>query len=344
MTRESFPEIPRAALKRHASPAQVERVLRRLKLDVATAPRARPAWYLWAPLAAAGVFGLGVAVGSGLRAPSPEVAAVAEPSSAAPTPGAAPVAEPPAPPPEHRDAPAQKRSRARRASTTVGPSEPFVDLYSEPASPVTSDVAAAEPAEWERLAEAGDFAAAKSSLDREGGFERARMRASASQLLVLADIARASGNREQAAKALKRVLSSYVSAPEAPLAAWTLGNLLEQAGDRSGAADAYATYRRLSPTGDFAEDAAARQVDAALSQGNLELGRRAMEEYAENFPKGRRLAELRKRLAALEAPVDGVAPDPALPGAQPGDADDEEEAAEPAAEAPAAPPAAAREH
>jgi hypothetical protein len=344
MKRAGFPEIPRAALKRHASPAQVERVWRRLKLEASAAERRRPAWSVWAPLAAAGVFGLGVLVGSGLRAPAPEVAAVAEPRPVAPTPGAAPVAEPSAPEPERHEPPVQKRARVRRAVTTSGPSEASVETYSEPASPVVNEVSVAESAEWERLAEAGDFAAAKLALDREGGFERARARASAAQLLVLADIARASGNREQAAKALRRVLSSYVSAPEAPLAAWTLGNLLEQSGDRAGAADAYATYRRLSPTGDFAEDAAARQVDAAISQGNLELGRRAMEEYAANFPKGRRLVELRQRLAALEVPVDGTAAaDSALPGAPPGEADDDD-STEPAAEAPAAPPAAAREH
>jgi tetratricopeptide (TPR) repeat protein len=185
------------------------------------------------------------------------------------------------------------------------------------------------------LAETGDFRAAKAALDREGGFDQVCVRASASQLLVLADIARAAGGREQAAQALKRVLSAYDSAPEAPLAAWTLGNLLEQAGDRLGAAEAYATYRRLSPTGDFAEDAAARQVDAALSQGNLELGTRAMEEYAQNFPKGRRLAELRKRLSALAAPHDAAAP---------ADTDDDDDAAESNVETPAAPLPARREH
>jgi hypothetical protein len=93
----------------------------------------------------------------------------------------------------------------------------------------------------------------------------------------------------------------------------------------------------LSPTGDFAEDAAARQVDAALSQGNLELGTRAMEEYAQNFPKGRRLAELRKRLNALAAPPNAAA-------AAPADSDDDDEANEPSADAPATPPASAREH
>jgi TolA-binding protein len=155
----------------------------------------------------------------------------------------------------------------------------------------------------------------------------------------LADIARGSGNREQAAQALRRVLAAYVSAPEAPLAAWTLGNLLEQAGDRTGADAAYAAYRRLSPTGDFAEDAAARQVDVALSQGNLELGARALDEYAQNFPKGRHLAELRKRLAELSAP-------PSTAPTAPADADDDDDNAEPTADAPAAPPEAAapREH
>jgi TolA-binding protein len=205
---------------------------------------------------------------------------------------------------------------------------------------VTESPTVSGPPEWETLAENGDFRAAKAALDGEGGFQRASDRASASQLLVLADIARASGGREQAAQALRRVLSAYDSAPEAPLAAWTLGNLLEQAGDRAGAAEAYATYRRLSPTGDFAEDAAARQVDAALSQGNLELGTRALEEYAQNFPKGRRLAELRKRLNALAAPADAS-------GSASSEPEDDDDATEPGADAPAAPstlPAPAREH
>jgi hypothetical protein len=87
-------------------------------------------------------------------------------------------------------------------------------------------------------------------------------------------------------------------------------------------------------------------VDAALSQGNLELGRRAMEEYAENFPKGRRLAELRKRLAALESPEGAAALEaPAeVSGAAASEPDEDDEPAEPSAEAPATPPGSAREH
>ncbi|HYQ16960.1 MAG TPA: hypothetical protein VEQ58_14415 [Polyangiaceae bacterium] len=347
MTRASFPEIPQDALKSTASPEQVERVWRRLELDVAGAGRARRSWYWLAPIAAASIFAAGVLVGSRAHTPLAEVVAVAEPSSALPATGAGPAIEPVVPSAEPHEPPAQKPSRAHRVRAAgASTAEAFVGSYGEPTSSAELEpLAPAEVAEWERLAESGDFRAAKQALDRTGGFGRAAARASAGQLLVLADIARAGGDREHAAQALRRVLASYVSAPEAPLAAWTLGNLLEQAGDRAGAADAYATYRRLSPTGDFAEDAAARQVDAALSQGNLELGRRALEEYAENFPKGRRLAELRKRLAALEAPVDAARVDATGAGSSPSEPDDDDESGEPAAEEPAAPPAAAaREH
>ena len=341
MTRASFPEIPQEALKSHAQPERVERVWRRLSLDVSQAPRRRGLLNGWLALGGFCIFGLGVALGIRLQAPSSDLHAVAEPRAALPTPGAGPAADQATPTAEPHGAPTQKRARVPRALPTGEAAAGYVETYGEPAGLVVTEPAPVSgPPEWETLAETGDFRAAKAALDREGGFQRASDRASASQLLVLADIARASGGREQAAQALRRVLSAYDSAPEAPLAAWTLGNLLEQSGDRSGAAEAYATYRRLSPTGDFAEDAAARQVDAALSQGNLELGTRAMEEYAQNFPKGRRLAELRKRLSALAAPADAAATEP----------DDDDDAAEQSADvpaaptAPASPPAAAREH
>lgn len=344
MTRESFPEIPTAALKSHAEPARVERVWRRLELDLAGTPRSKRSSWVWAPAAALAIFGLGIMVGTRLHVQAPELAAVAEPRAALPVPGAGPAAEPETPAVQQPDAPAPKRAHVvRSAPTGEVETEAYAPSYGEPVGMVASEpVAVVEFAEWERLAEAGDFRAAKLALDRDGGFEHAAQRASASQLMVLADVARASGGREQAAQALRRVLSAYDSAPEAPIAAWTLGNLLEQSGDRAGAAEAYATYRRLSPTGDFAEDAAARQVDAALSQGNLELGRRTLEEYAQNFPKGRRLVELRKRLASLEAPP----VDPAAAAAAPatGSETDDDDDNEPAADAPSVPPTAHEPH
>ena len=128
--------------------------------------------------------------------------------------------------------------------------------------------------------------------------------------MSLVDVARAAGERGQAASALRQVLA-HPEAPEAPLAAWTLGNLLDQAGDEPGASQAFALYRRLSPTGDFAEDAAARQIDVALAEGNAELVTQLVEDYARDFPHGRRLGEFRraeKALAARDAGA-GVKPD-----------------------------------
>jgi hypothetical protein len=340
MTRASFPEIPRAALKSQAQPQRVERVWRRLELDLAGVPRGRRLAMWWMPLTALGIFGLGVVVGVRLHAPSVEIAAMAEPRPALPVPGGGPAREPKTPALARPDVPVQKRAHAPRVSPPGEAAIEYTESYGEPASVEASEPAAVVtgPAEWEKIAETGDFRAAKAALDREGGFVQALQRASASQLLVLADITRASGGREQAAQALKRVLSAYLSAPEAPLAAWTLGNLLEQAGDRAGADEAYATYRRLSPTGDFAEDAAARQVDAALSQGNVELAARALEEYSRNFPQGRRLAELHKRFSSLAAPAGAAA-------SSSGDADDDDtDATEPSADAPSAPPQAERQH
>ncbi len=199
---------------------------------------------------------------------------MAEPSVVAQAAGAAR-----APDPEKASAPLQlepprkveRRGHVLVPSEALEPSPVLEEGYVESA-PAAPAVAPLGPPEWERLAESGDFGAAKVALDREGGFDWVVGSASAGELMSLADIARTSGRREQALSALRRVLTAYVSAPEAPVAAWTLGNLLDQAGDKQGAAEAYATYRRLSPTGDFAEDAAARQVDVALSQGNFELG------------------------------------------------------------------------
>jgi len=105
------------------------------------------------------------------------------------------------------------------------------------------------------------------------------------------------------------VVENFRCAPEAPLAAWTLANLLDQAGDEAGAASAYALYRRLSPGGDFAEDALAREVDSALTLGNLELSARLIAQYENEFPNGRSLEEFRAELArrSERAPaVDGA--------------------------------------
>ena len=297
--RRRLPEIPKAALRDYDASDQSTAVWRRLKPELRAlghrAPRSAFSW-AWAPALATVLFGSGVFVGARFIRPQALPFVQAEPRAQA-APASGPVAPKNNALPEALAPQAKAPARVRRlAASGVSASEPS----SYGSDDVTGYVAAtpAPAPEWQHLVEIGDFPGARRALDRQGGFDVAMSHASPSELMSLVDIARASGERGQATSALRQVLA-HPDAPEAPLAAWTLGNLLDQAGDQPGAAQAFALYRRLSPAGDFAEDAAARQVDVALAAGNAELVTQLVAEYARDFPHGRRLSEFRRAERAL---------------------------------------------
>ena len=302
MSRRHLPEIPESALRDYDASEQSVAVWRRLKHDLrAHRPRERrsPLLWVWAPALSAVLFGSGVLVGARFVRPQALPFVQAEPRLQ-PVPAAAPVAtkntaEPEASLPESKALHSHARRSARLNASPVEP----LGYGSLDTSPHAAPAQAPAP-EWQRLVEIGDFPGARRALDRLGGFDVAMAHASPSELMSLVDIARALGERGQAISALRQVLA-HAEAPEAPLAAWTLGNLLDQAGDQPGAAQAFALYRRLSPAGDFAEDAAARQVDVALREGNLELVTQLVDDYARDFPHGRRLSEFRRAERALQA-------------------------------------------
>ena len=85
--------------------------------------------------------------------------------------------------------------------------------------------------------------------------------------------------------------------------------MLEKAGDQAGAADAFAAYRALSPQGDFAEDALARQIRMAVSQQDAQLANRLAAQYDQSFPNGRRAQEIREQLAKLRRESSSAAAD-----------------------------------
>jgi transmembrane sensor len=155
--------------------------------------------------------------------------------------------------------------------------------------------------QWQLLAQQGEYDASLTALEANGGFEGAIDQATADQLMLLVDVARVTGHRERAVEALRRVISQHGSDPLAPLAAWTLGNMLDKAGDREGAADAFAAYRTLSPQGDFAEDALAREIRMAAERGDDALANRLAAQYEQTFPNGRRAQEIKEQLAALRS-------------------------------------------
>ncbi len=298
MTRRRVPEIPKASLREYEASEQSDAVWRRLKSELRARPiseRRANLYWVWAPALAAVLFGSGVLVGARFIRPQALPFVQAEPRPRA-LPAAGPV------PTQNNIQPAAPKNEVlhprahRQATSGATTSEPL--SYAPDESTPHVAATAAPLAEWQRLLEGGDFAGARRALDRQGGFDVAIAHASPAELMSLVDIARASGERGQAVSALRQVLS-HPDAPEAPLAAWTLGNLLDQAGDQPGAAQAFALYRRLSPAGDFAEDAAARQVDVALAEGNVELVTQLVEDYARDFPHGRRLSEFRRAERAL---------------------------------------------
>ena len=343
MSRRRLPEIPKAALRDYQASERVPAVWRRLKAELReqrpSAPRASLAW-VWAPALSAVLFGSGVFVGARFIRPQALAGVQAEPPAPI-TRAAAAVAtknnseaEPGAGIPQAKALHARARHLASSGATPTEPS-----AYDDEAVESSHYVAAqpAPVAEWQRLVESGDFSGARRALDQQGGFDVAISHASPSELMSLVDIARASGERGQAISALRQVLA-HSDAPEAPLAAWTLGNLLDQAGDEPGAAQAFALYRRLSPAGDFAEDAAARQIDVALAASNAELVTQLVEDYARDFPHGRRLGEFRKaeKALAIRAADAGMAAKSEAVSQEPEDETDEPQApAGPAAPSPA---------
>jgi TolA-binding protein len=183
--------------------------------------------------------------------------------------------------------------------------------------------AAPQPAAWQRLADEGQYAQALAALESTGGFDAVLRDANAEQLMSLVDVARATGQRERAILALHRIVSEHGADPNAPVAAWMLGNELAKVNDLVGAEQAYAMYRALSPNGDFAEDALGRQIDMAHAQGNLEHARNLAAQYMKEFPDGPRSADIQAELekathepapaTSAEAESRSSAPSPAPP-------------------------------
>jgi hypothetical protein len=289
--RRSFSEIPADLLRDHGVDARVERVWERLEADLA-APRPRrhgaaPAW----ALVSVATFVLGVGVGGRWSSKEPvQPAAVgAEPSRIAPA-AAAPLTSAPSTDVSH-DLP---RARPTRHATGVRHVESDTVAQETPVDEVVAKTT--NVAEWQHLADEGEYARALAALEASGGFDVALSSATADQLMSLVDVARATGQRDRAVLALRRIVSDHGSDPNAPVAAWMLGNELAKAHDPAGAEQAFATYRALSPGGDFAEDALARQIDMASEQGNSDRAHKLAEQYLKEFPDGPRTADIQAEL------------------------------------------------
>jgi transmembrane sensor len=142
---------------------------------------------------------------------------------------------------------------------------------------------------WRQHAEQGDFGRAFALLDA------AHVTDDVEELLLAADAARLSGHAAQAVPYLQRVADRHADDPRAPLAAFTLGGvLLNQLGRPVEAEAAYARARALAPDGSLAQDALARQVEAAHRGDQAARARTLAREYLERYPEGRRAQAVRR--------------------------------------------------
>ena len=295
------PELAHGSLRDHAQDERVDRIWKRLGSEIAGMPERPRSMLWWAPAAVVIVFGAGVFVGARwlpARA-TQSTALTAEPAAAAERAGG-PEPTTFAPGPE-REQNKQKPRRHVSPPLATSPIELLQEPTPEPvplAVPVPESRAPRAP-EWQELAELGEYRKARGALDQAGGFDAALASATPEQLDALAEVARYTGMAEKAIQALRQLVDRFPGHESTPEAAWTLGGMLERAGDRVGAAAAYATYQRLCWDCGLAEDALGRQVDLALERKDFEHGRRLVEQYAKQFPKGRRLREFRQQLAKL---------------------------------------------
>lgn len=114
-------------------------------------------------------------------------------------------------------------------------------------------------------------------------------------LLLAADAARLSGHPAQAIPFLRQVTERHPKDPRASLAAFTLGGVLLNQLDRPREADAaYARARSLSLSATLAQDALARQVEAAKRAGDAARVHELAREYLRRYPDGRRVQWVRE--------------------------------------------------
>ncbi len=314
--RRRIPDLPRSVLRDNATDDGMERVWRRLEAEVRGPRRERAPLLWWVPAGAAALFACGVFVGMRIAETTPSPVVEAEDraprvlSPAAQTPHEPEAAREPARPRQV----AQPVRRTARAGRVAAPSTSAAPLESalppEVAAPAALPVVSPP---WQTFAAQLDYDAASAALSEQGGFDAALVQASPEQLMTLHDIARATGDRVNALEALRRVVALHPSDPNAPVAAWSLGNLLESSGDRVGAEQAYSAYRALSPQGDFAEDALARQVEIVREQGDLVRARQMARQYVQEFSNGRHIEEMQQLAGAAvdELPGAGGASPPA---------------------------------
>jgi transmembrane sensor len=140
------------------------------------------------------------------------------------------------------------------------------------------------PTSWRLLAKSGRYDEAHAALKKAGPNA---VRDQTADLLLAADTARLGGYPAGAVPYLERVVRTHAADPRSSLASFTLGRvLLDELGRPAEAAEAFARARGAG--GPLAEDALAREVEAASRAGDANRSHTLAREYQQLYPSGRR--------------------------------------------------------
>jgi transmembrane sensor len=170
----------------------------------------------------------------------------------------------------------------------------------EVASPPVVRPSVPAGARWRALAERGEYDGAYVELG-PGGVGRASARASADELLALADVARLSGHAAEAVEPLERLLADHPRDPNAALAAFTLGRVeADSLGHPDRAARAFERSIDLGIPSALRPDALARLARARSGAGDAAGAREAADRYLAESPEGRHAPAMRELAGAPE--------------------------------------------
>jgi hypothetical protein len=137
---------------------------------------------------------------------------------------------------------------------------------------------------WSRRMARGDFEAVVEAAERRG-LESVLAHGSRTELAALADAARYTRRTRLAGRALDAERERFPETAEGREAAFFLGNLAEDGGDRPGAVSWYDRYLREDAAGTYAAQALGRKMLIESRRGSSAAGRDA-EEYLRRFPAG----------------------------------------------------------
>lgn len=161
---------------------------------------------------------------------------------------------------------------------------------------VAPSIAPSAAPTWRELTAAGRYADAWRRAESEG-FDDLCRRASAADLLALADAARFGGGSARAREPLTAVRARFPGTHEAGLAAFLLGRIaFDQAHAPADAARWFTTYLAEQPGGSFAAEAAGRIIEARERTGDLEGAREAARRYLASYPDGAHAGRARSLL------------------------------------------------